>query len=77
MNDRDSRGSSSTAAIIAVVVVIVLAVPCLLGVVLFGAGIFVYRATEQYETQVEQIINEPPPPAEPQSAPAIPQDKSE
>ncbi|HUE69689.1 MAG TPA: hypothetical protein VMP01_02275 [Pirellulaceae bacterium] len=43
MNDREARGSSSTAAIIAVVVVILLAVPCPLAVILFGAGIFVYR----------------------------------
>ena len=76
MNDRDPRGSGSTAAIIAIVVVILLVVPCLLGVVLFGAGIFVYQTTEQYETEVEQLINEPPPPA-PAAPASAAQDKSE
>ena len=70
MNDRDPRSSGNTTAIIAIVVVLLLAVPCLLAVLLFGAGIFVYRATEQYETQIEQTIDEPPPPAVPQPAPA-------
>jgi hypothetical protein len=69
MNDRKARTSSSTAVIIAVVVVVLLAVPCLLAVGLFGAGIFVYRTQEAYQTELDTLLEEPPTPA---SEPVIP-----